>query len=357
MRICSLLPSATEIVAALGLADALVGVSEECDWPPEIRGLPVVSASRVDTRTLSGARIDRAVREAVSDGRPLYEIDAGLLERLRPDLILTQDLCAVCAASTGDVRELCATDAPVMALDAHSLAEVERAWWGSPRPSESQSEARRRARDGGADPSVSACVSRAPTPRVCVAEWLDPPFAAGHWIPEMVSHAGGREVLGRAGAPSYPTSWDHVRDQQPELVVAAPCGYDHERAAREAELPAARLPRGGGGRERLLRAPGPAARGGRGAARVPDSPRSGRGPGLAVRRALRRRGSHDFHDWVTPGSHPAGAAVLALRRPWADVNATKGRDCCGSSPRVERGSSGNGRHETGAGALRAAAIF
>lgn len=238
MRICSLLPSATEIVAALGLADALVGVSEECDWPPAIRGLPVVSASRVDTRTLSGARIDGAVRAAVSDGRPLYELDADLLEQLRPDLILTQDLCAVCAASSGDVRELCVTEAPVMALDAHSLAEVGASVVRLAEtlgvPGRGREVAREMAERTAA---VSARVSGAPTPRVCVAEWLDPPYAAGHWIPEMVAHAGGREVLGRAGAPSYPTSWDHVRDQQPELVVAAPCGYDHERAAREAELP------------------------------------------------------------------------------------------------------------------------
>jgi iron complex transport system substrate-binding protein len=238
MRICSLLPSATEMVAALGLADALVGVSEECDWPPAIRGLPVVSASRVDTRALSGARIDGAVRDAVSDGRALYEIDADLLARLAPDLILTQDLCAVCAASSGDVRELCATEAPVLALDAHSLAEVSTSvvqlaeTLGVP---ERGREVAREMEERIA--AVSASVSGAPTPRICVAEWLDPPFAAGHWIPEMVSLAGGREVLGRPGAPSYPTSWEHVRDQRPELVVAAPCGYDHERAAREADVP------------------------------------------------------------------------------------------------------------------------
>ena len=125
MRICSLLPSATEIVAELGLVGSLVGISEECDWPPEVRGLPVVTASRVDTTRLPSLEIERAVREAVGDGRPLYAIDRELLETLQPDLILTQDLCAVCAVSADNVNELCATDAEVVALDAHTLAEIE----------------------------------------------------------------------------------------------------------------------------------------------------------------------------------------------------------------------------------------
>src|SRR5215218_856459 len=116
MRICSLLPSATEIVAALGLVDSLVAVSEECDWPTEVRRLPVVTASRVDTSRLSGATIDAAVRAAVSDGRPLYAVDRDLLDQLEPDLILTQNLCAVCAVSAEAVDELCGTDAEIVAL-------------------------------------------------------------------------------------------------------------------------------------------------------------------------------------------------------------------------------------------------
>src|SRR5919201_1566461 len=124
MRICSLLPSATEIVADLGLVESLVAVSEECDWPPEVRGLPVVTASRVDTARLASLEIDEAVREAVGDGRPLYAIDRELLETLEPDLILTQNLCAVCAVSADNLSELCAT-AEVVALDAHTLAEID----------------------------------------------------------------------------------------------------------------------------------------------------------------------------------------------------------------------------------------
>jgi iron complex transport system substrate-binding protein len=238
MRICSLLPSATEIVASLGLVESLVAVSEECDWPPEVRGLPVLTASRVDTTRLSSFEIDQAVHAAVGDGRPLYAIDRELLESLEPDLILTQNLCAVCAVSATSVDELCATDAEVVALDAHTLAEIEARilslaeLLGVP--------ARGRAVVAEMHARIAAVAERlteAPPRPVFVAEWLDPPYAAGHWIPEMVALAGGREVLGRAGAPSYPTSWKTVREQRPELVVVAPCGFDHARAAREATLP------------------------------------------------------------------------------------------------------------------------
>jgi iron complex transport system substrate-binding protein len=238
MRICSLLPSATEIVASLGLVESLVAVSEECDWPPEVRGLPVLTASRVDTTRLSSFEIDQAVRAAVGDGRPLYAIDRELLESLEPDLILTQNLCAVCAVSAASVDELCATDAEVVALDAHTLAEIEARilslaeLLGVP--------ARGRAVVAEMHAKIAAVAERltdAPRRPVFVAEWLDPPYAAGHWIPEMVALAGGREVLGRAGAPSCPTSWKTVREQRPELVVVAPCGFDHARAAREATLP------------------------------------------------------------------------------------------------------------------------
>jgi iron complex transport system substrate-binding protein len=237
MRICSLLPSATEIVASLGLAELLVAVSEECDWPPEVSALPVVTASRVDTTQLSSFEIDRAVREAIRDGRPLYAIDHELLEKLEPDLILTQNLCAVCAVSADRIDELCATKAEVVAFDAHTLAEIQERissladLLGVPnraRAVVTQMNAKLAA--------VRERVAKAPVSQVFVAEWLDPPYAAGHWIPEMVNLAGGRDVLGRTGAPSYPTSWETVRAQRPELLVVAPCGFDHERAAREATL-------------------------------------------------------------------------------------------------------------------------
>jgi iron complex transport system substrate-binding protein len=239
VRICSLLPSATEIVASLGLVESLVAVSDECDWPVEVSALPVVTASRVDATRLSSFEIDGAVRAAIADGRPLYAIDRELLDALEPDLILTQNLCAVCAVSAENVEELCATQAEIVALDAHTLGQIEeRILWladllgvthrGRTVVAEME-EKIARAGDEIKD------ASRRP---VFVAEWLDPPYAAGHWIPEMVAFAGGREVLGIPGAASYPTSWAAVDEQRPELVVVAPCGFDHRRAAREArELP------------------------------------------------------------------------------------------------------------------------
>jgi iron complex transport system substrate-binding protein len=239
VRICSLLPSATEIVGSLGLADLLVAVSEECDWPPEVRALPVITASRVDTSRLSSFDIDAAVREEVRTGRSLYALDREILETVDPDVILTQNLCTVCAVSADSVNELCATDAEVVALDAHTVSEIEERIisladrLGVPTKGRAVvTEMRSKIA------AVRDRVVHARTRRVFVAEWLDPPFAAGHWIPEMVALAGGHDVLGKAGASSYATSWQMVLEQRPELVVAAPCGFDHVRAAGEASLPA-----------------------------------------------------------------------------------------------------------------------
>jgi iron complex transport system substrate-binding protein len=238
VRICSLLPSATEIVAHLGLGECLVGVSQECDWPPEVRRLPVVTASRVDTAKLPSGQIDRAVREAVSDGRPLYAIDHELLEAMKPDVILTQNLCAVCAVSADAVTPFCAANADVLALDAHTLAEIAAGvLWLAHRLGVESRGGTVVAEMEATIAAVSERVAGAQRRPVFVAEWLEPPYAAGHWIPEMVVLAGGRDVLGRGGEASYATSWAAVRAQRPELVIVAPCGYDHERAAREASVP------------------------------------------------------------------------------------------------------------------------
>jgi iron complex transport system substrate-binding protein len=242
MRVCSLLPSATEIVGRLGLTDSLVGVSAECNWPPEVRRLPVVTSARVDSASLTSAEIDTAVRAAISDGTPLYAIDADVLEELRPDVIVTQDLCAVCAVSSGDVATLCPTEARIVSLDPRTLAEIAESVeqlgreLGVPERGQAVAAEFRAAID-----ETRRRAERLPRKRVFVAEWLDPPFAAGHWVPEMVAAAGGVEVLGRAGEPSFPTTWEDVRSAAPELIVLAPCGFDDERAAREAaslELPA-----------------------------------------------------------------------------------------------------------------------
>jgi iron complex transport system substrate-binding protein len=235
LRICSLLPSATEIVGHLGLAGSLVGVSEECDWPLEARDLPVVTASRVDPTALTGAEIDAAVRAAVAGGSSLYALDQRVLAELAPDVILTQDLCTVCAVSGDDVASLCPTRAEVISLNPTTLEGIAESVetladrLGVPeRGAEVAAEMR------STIDEVRRRVAGRPPKRIFVAEWIDPPFAAGHWLPEMVAAAGGEDVLGRAGEPSFTVTWTEVEDARPELVVVAACGFDAARGAQEA---------------------------------------------------------------------------------------------------------------------------
>jgi iron complex transport system substrate-binding protein len=246
MRIVSLLPSATEIVAGLGLAELLVGRSAECDYPDEVLGLPVVTAARVDTSAMASAQIDAAVRGALLERHSLYAIDEQMLAELEPDLIITQDLCRVCAVSTGEVSQIRAVDAELISLDPRTIGEVE----ASVRLlADRLDSCRSGSCERGVD-LVSAmrrtiiaamdAVAGRPVRPVFVAEWLDPPFASGHWVPEMVDLAGGRDVLGRPGRPSYATTWEAVAAAAPELIVAAPCGFDRERA--EADASATDLP-------------------------------------------------------------------------------------------------------------------
>jgi iron complex transport system substrate-binding protein len=240
MRIVSLLPSATEIICDLGLGDLLVGRSAECDWPASVHALPVVTAARVDTDSLDSAAIDDAVRAALVEGLSLYAVDESLLSELRPDLIITQDLCRVCAVSSVEVGALSAVEAEVISLDPRTIGEVE----GTVRLLADRLDACRRGTcEAGADVvagmrrtiiAAMDSVRGRPVRPVFVAEWLDPPFAAGHWVPEMVELAGGREVLGRPGLPSFATTWDEVAAARPELIVVAPCGFDARRAEHEA---------------------------------------------------------------------------------------------------------------------------
>ncbi|PHX93306.1 MAG: cobalamin-binding protein [Acidimicrobium sp.] len=234
MRIVSLLPSATEIIGDLGLIDSLVGRSCECNWPPSSANAKIVSLSRVDSMQLSGAQIDAQVRSALGDGNELYSIDEEVLRQLAPDVIITQDLCRVCAISSDNV---CDVGAKVISLDPRTINEV------------AQSVVTLGAALGVAAKGkqvadqmleriekVRRAVVGRKRPRVFIAEWLDPPFASGHWIPEMVEAAGGIEVLGKPGVPSVTTSWQAVRDAQPDIVVFAPCGFDEARAAKEAAV-------------------------------------------------------------------------------------------------------------------------
>lgn len=241
MRICSLLPSATEIVADLGLVDSLVGVSEECAWPPEVRSKPRVTAAKVDSASLSSAEIDRAVKDSVAGGKSLYIIDAELIDELRPDILITQDLCMVCAVSSGDLAGACPVGAEIISLDPSTIAEVAETVTLLGERLGAREAARRIVEDMWEKiDSVRAAVAGLRRRRIFVAEWIDPPFCAGHWVPEMVAAAGGEDVMGVAGAPSHETTWDEVLAREPGLVVIAPCGFlAPEAAARAAGL---RLP-------------------------------------------------------------------------------------------------------------------
>lgn len=243
MRICSFLPSATEIIAELGLIDSLVGVSEECRWPPEVVGKPVVTAARIDPASLSSLEIDEAVRSSVGEGRSLYVVDAELVAELAPDLIVTQDLCSVCAVSSGELATACPVGAEVLSLDPRTLGEVADsvrllgARLGVPERGEKLATRMLETVERAAE-----SVQDLPRRRVFFAEWIEPVFCAGHWLPEMIELAGGADVLGRAGQPSYATTWEAVLALEPELVIVGPCGFGVEEAAARAaglELPCA----------------------------------------------------------------------------------------------------------------------
>jgi iron complex transport system substrate-binding protein len=229
----SLLPSATEIICDLGLRDSLVGRSEECNWPPDVASLPIVSVARVDSLRLDGRSIDEAVRSAVGSGEQLYTIDEEVLRALKPDVIVTQDLCRVCAVSSNDV---CDVGARVVSLDPRTIGEVAESVRSLARAldvTERGDAVARRMLDRVE--TVRDVTRNLPRVRTFFAEWLDPPFASGHWIPEMVAAAGGDDVLGRAGEPSRSVTWEQVRDARPDVVVLGPCGFDVPRAEREAE--------------------------------------------------------------------------------------------------------------------------
>lgn len=239
MRICSLLPSATEILFALGLGDSVVGVTHECDFPPEAAKKPSLIRPRVDPQA-SAAVIDRQVANLVSRGESIYSVDAELLASLAPDLIITQDLCHVCAASPDDLATALARFSKrpkILSLTPHSLADV----WDDIRKL-GEATGRRRDAQGLAitlQQKVAAIemrVANAPRPRVLCLEWMDPFYIAGHWVPEMVVKAGGEDVLGRVGEPSFRAAVEQMAETDAEIIVVMPCGYSSRRAAGEFDL-------------------------------------------------------------------------------------------------------------------------
>jgi iron complex transport system substrate-binding protein len=237
VRIVSLVPSATELLFALGLGDEVIAVTHECDYPPEAAELPHITYS-VIPEGLPAAEIDARVRELTEDGEAIYGLDEELLIELEPDLIVTQALCAVCAVSYDDVRAVAteiATEPKVISLDPRTLGEV----MGDVRTL-AQATGRRDegveliARAAGRIDRVRLAVRDAEPVRVAALEWFDPVYVAGHWTPQLIEYAGGEDVLGLAGEHSEQRSWDEVAVAEPDVVVAMPCGYDAARSWEEA---------------------------------------------------------------------------------------------------------------------------
>jgi iron complex transport system substrate-binding protein len=246
VRLVSLLPSATEIVYSLGLGDQLVGVTFECDEPPSARSEKTIVVGGRDTRGMTPGEIDSYVRAQMAAGADLYTLHARALADLAPDLILTQDLCRVCALPSGHVEDALGylgCQADVLSLDPYSLDEVLASilavgqWTGvAGRAARLVEELRARLA------RVAAAVAGRRRPSVAVIEWTDPPFTAGHWIPDLVSAAGGRPVAAHPGARSQPTTWATVSAAAPELIIVAPCGYHLDGAIEQAQAAAQALP-------------------------------------------------------------------------------------------------------------------
>jgi iron complex transport system substrate-binding protein len=245
LRIASLLSSATEIVYELGLQDRLVAISHECDWPPEALGLPRLSRVRFDPAGLTSGQIDAEVRRCMLEFGSVYEIDARALADSRPDLILTQAVCEVCAVPTPSVHQAVA-DLPhrprVLSLDAHTLDEIIASVAqvadaaGEPARGDAAAASLRARVDG-----VREAVAGRTRPRVLALEWLEPPFAPGHWIPEMIEFAGGESLIGRAGGHSVEVPWSEVEGLDPDRLLLVPCGYAMEQARADADRARGRL--------------------------------------------------------------------------------------------------------------------
>ena len=238
MRICSFLPSATEIVYLLGLGDSLFGVSHECDFPDGARSKPVVVRSRVDMDGMSGAEIDAAVTDMMMRGENIYAVDEDALASAQPDLVITQQLCEVCAVSFEDVQDAVArldTPPTVLSLDPHSVDDVIADILRVGRHTAAESAAHvaafnLRSRLDGVKRAVAGLTNK---PRVACVEWMSPVIVAGHWVPEMVEIAGGVDALVEPGAPSARVEFERVAEAEPDVVILMPCGMDVAQARAE----------------------------------------------------------------------------------------------------------------------------
>jgi len=240
-RIVSFLPSATEMVCALGLGDRLLGVTHECDYPPEVASKPIVVRNVLPIESMSQPEIDVAVTQRLRDGLSLYRVDEALMRQIGPDLIVTQDLCQVCAPSGNEVSQL------LKVLPSHPQV-----LWLTPKCLEQIFDNLRelgeatgrlataetliadgRARLAKVEATARTASSR---PRVFCMEWMDPVYCSGHWVPEMVRIAGGIDQLGREGSDSVRIAWDDVLQWKPEILIVTPCGFDLEKAADQARM-------------------------------------------------------------------------------------------------------------------------
>jgi iron complex transport system substrate-binding protein len=232
VRICSLVPGATEVLFALGLGKSVVGVTHECDWPSEAATRPRVTASLVQTGDLTSAEIDEAVAGAAGEGNPLYAIDEEAWAAIDADVVVAQELCDVCAVSANQVRRL---DVEVIDYSPWSLVGIMNAITalGVRLDAEGQADELTSGMRSRLERVEGALAGVEASPRVLVTEWLEPPYSAGHWVPDMVAAAGGTDVAGMSGEPSHRMRWADVAALEPDVVVLAPCGFDLDRTLGE----------------------------------------------------------------------------------------------------------------------------
>ncbi len=247
MRIVSLLPSSTEIVCALGLEDELAGITHECDYPSSVAGKPRLTASRISHESMTSVEIDHAVRSQLDGHGSIYDLDEARLRDLKPDLILTQELCEVCAVSYKTVERAARAfeaDVKVVSLEPNTIEDI---------LANIRLVGELTNRAPKADELITALAARLEVvrsktdaittrPRTLMLEWLEPPFAPGHWVPEQVALAGGDHAFGQAGQRSVTTNADEIRAYSPEVIVLIPCGYYKEDILRQ--LPNTSLPEG-----------------------------------------------------------------------------------------------------------------
>lgn len=245
MKIASLLPSATEIVCALGLEKSLVGITHECDFPESIAGKPHLTASRISHETMSSAEIDHAVRRQLDGHGSIYDLDTARLEQLKPDLIITQELCEVCAVSYRQVEKaakMYVADAQVVSLEPNTISDIfdNIKTVGDLTGTGDRAEIVVAELSNRLDKIREKTLKLKKRPRVFVLEWLEPPFAPGHWTPEQVEIAGGACLLGTAGEKSQTTTYREIAESNPEIIVLAPCGYYTDDILRQ--LPNTKFP-------------------------------------------------------------------------------------------------------------------